>query len=462
MKSLRNKSIAFKLLAGTLGALSGYVIIIGILAYLSARDSIGDSYDQSLVVNANALLFIMQEEAARGGLDKPLSINISDENLSEEDKSFFKSMSEYRMLRIWYKGKLILTSADDMATAKPYPPGFSDQVEDGDMWRIYSLQVPNRSLIIELGEQQNARTYLVLNIAKDLVLPFAFSLPIVALMFWRAIRTGIADLLKVTSQVEARSPDQMTPLDTTDLPPDLLPLVQAINALLQRLNESLSRERQITELAAHELRTPLTAVRLQAQLAQRAPSDAARTAALSGLLTGIDRAGHLVEQMLTLTRVEQSEFELTGIDGVDTIRRVIEELRPLAERRGQTIRCDCPSDLPLQANDDLLFVTLVNVVGNSVKYAPENTEIRIAVATQDGKGRIEVIDQGGGIPEAVRGRIFERFFRFNAGKVLGSGLGLTIAKQCAERMNATLTLHTPRSGKGLCVRIECASAPQVR
>ncbi len=449
-----SRSIAFKLLAGTLGVLSGYVLVIGILAYLSARDSISNSFDQSLVVNANALLFIMQAEAAEGGLEKPLSFNISDENIPGDDKELFKALSEYRMLRIWFKSKLILSSADDLSAATPpFPAGFSDQTVTGDSWRVYSLKSSKQDLIIELGEQNIAREYLVWNIAKDLVLPFLISLPIIAFMFWRAIRTGMADLHKITRQVDTRSPEQLTPLDTAGLPPDILPLVKAINALLTRLDESLSRERQITELAAHELRTPLTAIRLQAQMGLRATDDGGRVAALSGLLGGVERAGHLVEQLLTLTRVEQTAFGLTTLDACEIIGRVIGELRPLFEKRGQTISVSCDQPLLTHANEDLLYLTLINIIGNAIKYAPEASKIVVSgVATTD-EILIDVTDDGPGIPEAIRERIFERFFRFNSGKVIGSGLGLTIAYQCAAQMNATLSLHTPSSGRGIRVRV---------
>lgn len=449
---LKSRSLTYKLLVGTLSVLSAYIIIIGVLAYLSAKDSIADSYDQSLIINANALLFIMQEEATEGGLDKPLNLNFSTDNLKGEEKDIFATMSEYRMLRVWYKSKIVLNSADS-SPAAPFPEGFSDQVMDGDSWRVYSLHVPAKGLVIELGEQDIAREYLVLNIAKDLILPFLISLPFVGFLFWRAIRSAMSDLLKVTRQVNTRTPEQMTPLETGHLPPDLLPLVEAINALLKRLDQSLSRERQITELAAHELRTPLTAIKLQAQMGLKASSEEGRIQALNGLLEGVERSSYLVEQLLTLTRVEQTQFELYELDAFAAAERVRRELLPLSERRGQKIELFLEDPMMVRANDDLLYLTLRNLIGNSLKYAPECTSITVRAQKTPESVDIDVIDRGPGIPEPVREKIFERFFRFHSGKVLGSGLGLTIARQCAEQMNASLSLRTPEGGSGLCVRL---------
>jgi two-component system, OmpR family, sensor histidine kinase QseC len=451
---LRNRSLTYKLLAGTLSVLSAYVGVIGFLSYLSTKDSIAESFDQSLIINANALLFIMQEEANRGGLDKPFEFNVSPEDLKGEEKDVFAAMSEYRMLRVWYKSKLVLNSNDDApASVLPFAEGFSEQTIGNAGWRVYSLHVPQKDLIIELGEQHIARQYLVLSITKDLVIPFLISFPLVGFLFWSAIRSAMSDLLRVTRQVDTRTPEQMTPLDTANLPPDLLPLVEAINSLLERLDRSLLRERQITELAAHELRTPLTAIKLQAQLGLKAAGDEGRIRALNGLLEGVQRASYLVEQILTLTRVEQTQFQLYELDAGDIAERACEELSPLSERRGQHILLELNEALNVRANEDLLYLTLRNLIDNALKYAPENSDIAVKGERHPDRIDIDVIDRGPGIPEAVREKIFERFFRYHKGKVIGSGLGLTIARECAEHMNASLSLLTPENGTGLCARL---------
>jgi signal transduction histidine kinase len=454
VRLFRGRSLTYKLFAGTLAVLSLYIAVIGVLAYLSVKDSIAESFDQSLVINANALLFIMQEEARIGGLDKPLHVDISGDHLTGEEKAIYVKLSEYRMLRVWYKSKIVLNSNDDTpASVPPFPEGFSNQIVSGAEWRMYSLHVPAKGLVIELGEHHIARQHLVLSIAKDLIVPFIVSLPLVSLLFWRVIRSGMSGVLKVTRQVNTRTPERMTPLDTANVPPDFLPLAGAINALLERLGQSLSRERQITELAAHELRTPLTAIKLQAQMGLKASTDEGRITALKGLLEGVERAAYLAEQILTLTRVEQTQFDIYEMDAHAAATRVCKELQPLAERRGQRISLELEAPLPVRANEDLFAVALRNLAGNAVKYAPDNSEIAIRSERRAGRLDIEVIDSGPGIPESVREKIFERFFRYHTGKVLGSGLGLTIARECAGRMNATLSLHTPESGAGICLRL---------
>jgi signal transduction histidine kinase len=456
---LRTRSLTFKLMIGTLSVLSVYVSVIGILAYISAKDSIAQAHDEALIVNANGLVFIIEEEARAGGFDRPLDFAVSVETLKGEDRAIFTATSQYRMLRVWYNSQLVLNSNPDTpASVPPFSEGFSDQLIDSEVWRLYSLHVPAKGLIVELGEQVTARQHLVTKIARALIFPFLISLPLVAFLFWRAIHSAMSDLHKVKRQVNKRTPEQMEPLETAYLPRDLLPLVKAINALLKRLDQSLFRERQITELAAHELRTPLTAIKLQAQMGLKATSEEGRVQALKGLLEGVERSSYLVEQILTLTRVEQTEFDLYDVDAYDAAERVRSELKPLSERRGQTISLALNEPLIVRANDDLLILTLRNLIGNAVKYAPERSNIIIKGERRGGGVDLDVIDQGPGIPEPVREKIFERFFRYHSGKVLGSGLGLTIARQCAELMNASLSLHTPEGGKGLCVRLSFPAA----
>ncbi len=190
----------------------------------------------------------------------------------------------------------------------------------------------------------------------------------------------------------------------------------------------------------------------------KATAEEGRVQAFKGLLEGVERASYLVEQLLTLTRVEQSEFDLYDLDAYAAAERVRRELAPLSERRGQTIALALEEPLVVRANGDLLYLTLRNLISNAVKYAPEKSGIVVKAERKGGLVTLDVIDEGPGIPESVREKIFERFFRLHAGKVLGSGLGLTIARQCAALMNASLSIHTPASGKGVCVRLSFPAA----
>ncbi len=219
-----NRSLTFKLLIGTVSILCVYVGVIGVLAYYSARQSIAKAHDHALIVDANGLVFILEEAAGARGFESPLDFSISPDALKDEDKAIFAQASQYRTLRVWFRSKLVLNSnSDTPATAPPFPEGLSDQLIGGEPWRIYSLHAPAKRLVIELGEAITSRRLLVSSIAQALIYPFLLSLPLVGFLFWRAIHSGMSDLHKVTRQVEARTPDQMTPLETARLPRDSCP-----------------------------------------------------------------------------------------------------------------------------------------------------------------------------------------------------------------------------------------------
>src|SRR5206468_12653682 len=190
------------------------------------------------------------------------------------------------------------------------------------------------------------------------------------------IARGLEPLERVAAAVGRRSPTQLEPLAERGLPGEVQPLVRALNGLLERLGEALAVQRTFIADAAHELRTPLTAVHLQAQLAERAATEAERRKALADLKAGLERATRLSEQLLTLAREEPgvAERPFTPVDVHALARDVIQELAPLATAKSidlGLIEPAMPSDPPIVSGDAQALSTLVsNLTDNALRYAP--------------------------------------------------------------------------------------------
>lgn len=453
----RPLSLSSILLINLLLALFVYIIVISVLTFWTANNSVWQMHDYDLVTDANALLFISEDEMRENAAGS-INLDITSQHLHGDEQSTFNENSAWKSFRIWHEGKLAMRTDNAMPASIPQSKqGFSDIQYQGNTWRVYSLDVPEEHITVEVAEQFEARNALVWNFAKGMVWPFLLSLPLAALIFWQAVHRGITSLRRVASQVHLRSPERMTPLETESLPPDLLPLVDAINTLLARLDASLTRERHLTDHAAHELRSPLTAIKLQAQMALRAASEAERQAALQTLLKGVDRSSYIVEQLVTLTRVEQSKFAMHAVDVTSVTRQVVTDLRYMAEKKRLEISAQLPQTLTVTANSDLLYVTLSNIISNAIKYSPEQKTLAIGATRQNDHVILSVTDQGPGIPEELREKVFERFYRHDR-KETGSGLGLTIVRQCLEQMRANITFNTPPGGQGLRVEISLAAA----
>jgi two-component system OmpR family sensor kinase len=236
--------------------------------------------------------------------------------------------------------------------------------------------------------------------------------------------------------------------------------VGALNRLLARLSKSIAAQQAFIGDAAHELRTPLTALRLQAQLVARARDDEKRESAAEVLVAGIDRATHLVEQLLTLARSEPDTVSRTFVpvrlDGL--VLDVVAQHAGTAYARGIDLGVRDVGPLSVSGDADDLRILLRNLISNAIRYTPVGGRIDVSVTARDGDPVIEVDDSGPGIPGDERERVLDRFYRRPGGDSQGSGLGLSIVKAIAERHGAAVNLSEAPGG-GLAVRIvfHCAT-----
>jgi two-component system sensor histidine kinase QseC len=335
-----------------------------------------------------------------------------------------------------------------------FPSGFSNFTYEHDVWRVFALTVPEDGISVEVMEQQAERRHLIGGIESGLLWPFMRSLPLAALMFLRALEWGLGGLRRVTRQINTRSPELMLPLAQDHIPTDLLPLVEAVNRLLGKLSAVLDRERQLTDHAAHELRTPLSVPKLQAQMARRASNEQDRSEALDALLEGADRANHVIDQLLTLARVKNQDYPVEDTDVMQVAHESVGMLAPLLAEKDMQVAFEGDGNVMARANHHLFAILFGNIINNAIKYAPAGSQIRVRGMKANGVASVSVSDEGPGIPENERDRVFERFYRMEGSVSSGSGLGLTIAGQCAAQMGAAIRLETSVNGTGLCVRVE--------
>ena len=337
--------------------------------------------------------------------------------------------------------------------------GFTDVHTGQGDWRVFSTLSGNT--VVQVAQPMRARGELAASMALRTIVPLLVMLPVLAVTVWLVVDKGFRPLERVAAAVAKRSPSALEPLPARGLPAEVTPLVGALNALLERLREALSAQRTFIADAAHELRTPLTAVHLQAQLAERAATAEERRAALTDLKAGLERATRLSEQLLALAREEPgvAEKPFAAVDLTAVARDAIQAFAPVAAAKAIDLGLVDPvpeSAAPVISGDaDALSTLVSNLIDNAVRYAPQHGRVDIAVAAETGAVVLTVRDSGGGVPEAERSRIFDRFYRGARaqGAVRGSGLGLAIVKRIAERHGATIALGAGLDGRGLGVTV---------
>lgn len=245
-------------------------------------------------------------------------------------------------------------------------------------------------------------------------------------------------------------------------PQEMQPMLDALNRLFDRIRAVLDAERRFTADAAHELRTPIAAIKAQAQVAMAEDDAMLRRHALSGVLGGCNRAVHLVDQLLLLSRLEAgaSSDESMPVDLASVARQVVADIAPQSIGRLQQLEVEAPEHCIVTGNEVLLASLVRNLVDNAVRYSPTRARIAVSVGRRDGRILLAVEDSGPGLPEDDLQRLGERFFRARGSGQSGSGLGWSIVRRIASAHGAAIHLGRSRALGGLRVEIAWMEASQ--
>lgn len=349
--------------------------------------------------------------------------------------------------------KLRLSSSNDISIPmRDAPIGFSDQEFDGHEWRIYSRIDPNSHVKIIVAELYNLRRELGDDIAHSNANILLVTYPVFGLLVWLIVSFALRSITRVTSEISNRASTHLEPVQITEIPIEIQPLIAALNDLFIRLQSAFERNKHFAADAAHELRTPLAALKTHVQVALMAENEAEKNKALQRVIESVDRSSHVVAQLLTLSRLGEEEA-LTDIKPLDLHKVVTEMMAYLAphalEKEIEIELEPAPPRTMINGSEISLGILIRNVVDNAIRYTPAHGEVKVAVLNQGDQVILRVTDSGPGIPPELRERVFERFYRILGSKAPGSGLGLAIVSQIARLHHAIITLNTPPNGHGL-------------
>lgn len=429
-------------------AVLGLVLLAwGAAAFLTwheAKDEVGDLLDAHLAQTA-ALLRLQPHDT----LDEEQINEASDLDRHQHQVVF----------QLWHEGQLLARSknAPDMPLTDRTRRGFADSQVEGQAWRVFVTPGHERDVRIFVGERQSARQSIVLASVTGMLKPMAWALPLLALGIWWVVRGLVRPLRRLGNAVAARQPQSLAPLPTGGVPPEVLPLVQALNTLFERMAALLAAEQQFTADAAHELRTPIAGIRMQAQVAQGASDNAERQAALAATVQGCDRATRLVEQLLQLARLdaEAPPPDAAPTDLTHAAQAVVTDLQTTAQARGQQVQLEAPSPVIVHLTEPLAQVLVRNLLDNALRYSPKGAQIqvRLTPASANTPALLCVEDSGPGLTDAETARLGERFFRVLGSGQSGSGLGWSIVRRIARLHNLRLQVDRSPALGGLRVQV---------
>lgn len=413
-----------------------------LFTYFDARQQIGQMLDAHLVQSAG--LIAAQTEH---GIDNEATMTVP-RQYKQESEIVFQVWDRSAALR-WRSANAPQVRMSEQDA------DFSDVTIDGTRWRIFSRRDESGRYVVQVGERFELRDELAQSVASHLLHPLAIALPILAILIWLSVNAGLLPLGAVARQVQRRAPDNLAPLGEQAVPREVSPLVQALNALFGRLRASFEQERRFTADAAHELRTPLAGVKTHAQVALAASSGEERQRALSNVVLGVDRATHLVEQLLVLARLDP-QASLPGAVPValhDLAASCLAEQAQGAADKGVDLALVAGDEAVVLGDPTLLSVLLRNLLDNAIRYSPAASEVEVSITCARGVVTLRVTDNGPGIPEDERARVFDRFYRVIGSTEEGSGLGLSIVRRIADLHHATTRLLQGSRGRGLAVEV---------
>lgn len=435
------RSLQGRLLALVLGLVVLVWTATAVLTWFDVNHELDELLDSHLA-QAAAILVVQQMHEV-------------DDNHKAVDAPTLHRYAPKVAFQVFHEGRLALRSAN--APAQPmtrdnrrFKRGF-DTVQIGGMsWRVFATTGNERDVQVYVGEHLKSRYDILWAILRSTLWPMAAALPLLTLAIWWAVHRGVTPLRRLSALLATRQPQDLQPVTIDSEPTEMRPMVRALNGLFERIAALMVSERRFTADAAHELRTPIAAIRAQAQVALAQCGDTKASHALHATMEGCDRATRLVEQLLTLSRLESGAAPaLQTVDLSAVVRQVVAEAAPQAIQGGQTIAVDAPDACVVQGDATLLAVLVRNLVDNAIRYSPADATVNVALSQTDMGVQVKVEDSGTGMTEQEMQKLGTRFFRGEGNDKSGSGLGWSIIKRIADVHGAEVRVNQSDALGGL-------------
>lgn len=413
---------------------------------LATRRSIDALFDAQLAHDAGVLLalaptsFIGSHVKLSAARDVPLAV-----------RKYRKTLA----FQIWQGDQLVLRSEGAPNLGVPAEDGYQNLVLKEHNWRTFTTHSADRQFTVWVGERFYLRDNLTNEITWDMLFPLVLGVPLLAVAIGWGVGRGLVPLRRVAAAVARRSPSNLQPVDMRKVPAELNVVVETLNVLLKSLSEAFDRERRFTADAAHEIRTPLAGIKTHAQVALRQGNDSQRRQAMEEVIQGVDRTTRLVDQLLTLARLDHQALEkdFHEVDLGSLAADVIAALDPEAASKRITVSLASSAHDRLHGNAVALGMLLRNIIDNAIRYTPEGGAVHVETGSEDGHALVSVTDTGPGVPEEERARLFDRFYRGARVAPYGCGLGLSIVRRVADLHGASVSLGASPAGQGLQVRV---------
>jgi two-component system sensor histidine kinase QseC len=481
-----NLSIRRRLLISLISTIVILWLISAYFVYLAAYHEVEEVYDAALAQQSRILTTLMVHEVeedneARAELQKLVKElgeefiagsasfkHFIDEFMADEsERDYLTLLPRERVSGHRYEAKLafLITGVDGRTYLRSNLPvmfntftkGYNNQIIEGKLWRMYGFEEPSGRFRVQIGELMSVRQETVTEIVFNSLWPIIILLPMIGLFIWIVVGSGLKPLQSIADKVKRRDPQSLESISIQGVPHEVVPMVTSLNSLFHRVQRVLDNERRFTADAAHELRTPIAALKTLAQAKLLSDENSGHGNFLGQVIQGIDRVTHLLEQLLTLARMDRQSLEHSHLEDVDLHGETISILASLG-----SLALEKNIELAYEGEEQPVIMTgytpgvqilLRNLIDNAIRYTPEKGEVCVKLEQGDSGIKLIVTDTGPGIPEANQQGLYQRFRRGEDTNTHGSGLGLSIIKRIVDLHHATIEMENRSDRNGLNVTV---------
>jgi len=458
-----NQSLRRKLLFSLLPALLVLITIDTTILYHVARRFVQQQFDGALYDSTRDILHVIKREGA-GAHALNLPELVREVILSDPYDKVFYSISDAHGRVI--SGEPALRPARSAPVEGRAGHRFFYSTIHGLPVRVASVYadinvgaVRMHHIHIEVAQTLRRRDQLNERILTGIIVPQLLLVLLAAALVWYGIGRGLSPLNELEDALSRRSPRDLSAVRLSHVPTEVRTVVAAINALLVRLSGVIESQNRFIADAAHQLRTPIAGI--QAQLSLALSDERHIQNSLDRACDSVQRLGHLANQLLALARSQPEVARTLSVRSIDLTRlaqeKTIEQV-PTAYGKDIDLGFEATSEsVWVEGDRQLLAELLSNLIDNAVRYTPRGGQVTVALESRGGEAILSVQDDGPGIPESERERVFERFHRIVGSGEDGSGLGLSIVREIAELHNAKVALMQPEDGRGTRVEVTLVS-----